>query len=402
MGAVTERVWAEIELGAIVRNFNYAKVRAGASVGVLAVVKSNAYGHGAVAVAHELEPQGAQAFGVATVEEGIELREAGIQAPVVVIASCFECEIEAALQHGLSLSLSPAEVFWPIVEAAKKLNVTAPVHLLVDTGMSRDGLAPEAAIELAEHIADTPQLHLEGTCTHLATSMDPDKSFCHEQLGRFNAVVSALQDRNIHPGVLHSASSGGLFTLPSSHFDMVRQGITLYGISPSEHVAEQADLVPSMTLKSRVIALRDVSAGQSVGYLRQFVAERSTRLATVAMGYADGLRLAMSNKGSVLINGRRAPVVGRVMMDCSVVDVTRLPGLRVGDEVVVIGKSGRSRITAEQVAAWCDTSPYDVICSLGRRVKRIYTRSGQRVIPPVGPNLLPPRLTPSSWDAASL
>jgi alanine racemase len=382
MGAVTERVWAEIELGAVSQNFNYAQVRVGGSVGVMAVVKSNAYGHGAVPVAHELERQGVKAFGVATAEEGIELREAGISLPVVIIGSCFEGEIEPALTHGLSLSLSPGEIFWPIVETAKKLDVTAHVHLLVDTGMSRDGLTPEASLELAEHLAETPQIHLEGTYTHLATSMEADKSFCHEQLGRFNDVVSELFSRNIHPGILHSASSGGLFTLPSSHFDMVRQGISLYGMTPSAHVAEEADLTPAMTIKSRVMAIKEIGEGQSVGYLRQFVAKRPTRLATVSMGYADGLRVAMSNKGSVLINGRRAPVVGRVMMDCIVVDVTRLPSVRVGDEVVVIGKSGRNRIRAEEVADLCETSPYEIMCLLGRRVKRIYSRDGKRVIMP--------------------
>ena len=382
MGKANQRVWAEIDLGAIARNLRYAQVRVGRSVGILAVLKSNAYGHGAVEVAREAEAQGAKALGVATPAEAIELRGAGIRLPILVIGSCLEGEVETAVEHDVSLSLSPGEVFWPIVEAARKLGKSARVHLLVDTGMSRDGLSPADALELADHIADTPQVHLEGTYTHLATSLLADKTFCHTQLDRFNQVLTGLLSRDIHPGLIHCASTGGLFTLPSSHFDLVRQGISLYGLAPSEHVASQADLAPAMSVKSRVISVREIGPGESVGYLRLFVAERATRLATVSMGYADGLRLALSNQGHVLINGRRAPMVGRVMMDCTVVDVTRLPGVRVGDEVVIIGKSGRNEITAGEVAELCYSSLYEVVCSLGRRVKRIYTRNGKRVIPP--------------------
>ena len=348
----------------------------------MAVVKSNAYGHGAPEVAREVEAAGAKALGVAAPGEAVELRQAGVRLPIVVLGSCFEAEIEAAVAHGVSLSLSPGEVFWPIVEAATRLGRTAHVHLLVDTGMSRDGLGSDAAVELAEHIEDTPLIHLEGTYTHLATSLLPDKSFCHEQLYRFNRVVAELLARDINPGWLHCASSGGLFTLPSSHFDLVRQGITLYGVAPSEQVAAEGDLAPAMTVKSRVIAQREIERGESVGYLRQFVARRRTRLATIAMGYADGLRIAMSNKGQALINGRRVPLVGRVMMDCVVADVTRLPGLRLGDEVVFIGKSGRHEITTAEVAELIGTTPYEVLCCLGRRVRRVYTRGGKRALEP--------------------
>ena len=381
MGTVTERVWAEIDLDAIGQNLRYAQARVGASVGVMAVVKANAYGHGAVEIAREAEREGANALGVATPAEAIELRCSGIELPIVVIGSCLESEIEASIEHGISLSLSPGEVFWPIVEAARKLGRRAHVHLLADTGMSRDGLSPDAAIELAEHVADTPDVHLEGTYSHLATSTEPDKSFCHEQLGRFNGVIAELLARDINPGMIHCASSSGLFTLASSHFDIVRQGLTLYGASPSEHVAAAADLVPALSLKARVIAIREIAPGESVGYSRHFIAERPTRVATVPMGYADGLRLTEPNRGMVLINGRRAPVLGRIMMDCVVVDVTSLPTVRLGDEVVVIGRSGRNEITAAQVAEWCGSSPYEVFCSLGPRVRRIYTRGGKPIIP---------------------
>ncbi len=382
MGRVAERVWAEIELNAIAHNLRYAQVRVGSSVAILAVVKSDAYGHGAVEVAREALDNGARALGVATPAEGVELREAGVNRPIVVIGSCLEEEIEAAVEHGVSLSLSPGEMLWPIVEAAKRLGRPAGVHLLVDTGMSRDGVTGPEAIELAEHAADTPKIHLEGTYTHLATSVLADKTFCHEQLNRFNQVIDELFSRNIDPGLIHCANSGGLFTLPSSHFDMVRQGLTLYGLAPSEHVASEADLAPAMSVKTRVIGLKHIKSGESVGYLRLFVADRPTRLATISMGYADGLRLALSNKGQVLINGWQAPLVGRIMMDCAVADVTSLPGIRLGDEVVVIGKSGRRRITATDVANLCDSSPYEVLCSFGQRVRRIYTRNGKRAILP--------------------
>lgn len=380
MGRIIQRAWAEVDLGAIERNFRYAQVRVGDSVGILAVVKSNAYGHGAVQVAHEVARCGARALGVATPSEAIELRRAGITLPILVLGSCFETEVEAAVEHGVSLSLSPGEVFWPIVEAARKLGKKARVHLLVDTGMSRDGLPPDEAIELAQHIADTVEVELEGTYSHLATASMSDKSFCHEQLRSFSRVISEMLARNISPGLIHCANSGGLFTLPSAHFDMVRQGITLYGLAPSAHVAAEADMVPAMSVKSRVIAVKEIAAGESVGYLRGFVAERRTRLATFSMGYADGLRLALSNKGSVLINGHRARIAGRVMMNCTVADVTRLPSVRVGDEVIIIGKSGRHEIAATELAELCDSSPYEVLCAFGQHTERIYLRNGKRVL----------------------
>jgi len=380
MGRITERVWAEIDLDAIAQNLRYAQVRVGTSVGVLAVVKSDGYGHGAVEVAREAEEHGAKALGVATPAEGVELRQAGVTLPIVVIGSCFEDEIPAAIEHGISLSLSPAEVFWPVVEAARKLERRARVHLLVDTGMSRDGLSPEKALELAEHIVDTPELELEGTFTHLATSSRADKTFCREQLDRFGHLLGELLARDISPGVLHCANSGGLFTLPCSHFDMVRQGLTLYGLSPSDHVAGEADLVRAMSVRTRVIACKEIAAGASVGYLREFVAHRTTRLATLAIGYADGLRLSLSGKGHVLVNGRRAPLVGRVMMNCTVADVTSLPSVRIGDEATVIGGSGRNEIGTSDIAKLSGSSPYELVCTFGRHIRRVYMRSGKQVI----------------------
>lgn len=398
MGRITERIWAEIDLDAIAQNLRYAQVRVGTSVGLLAVVKSDGYGHGAVQVAREAEKRGAKALGVATPGEGVELRQAGVTRPIVVIGSCFEDELSAAIEHGVSLSLSPVEVFWPVVEAARKLGRRASVHLLVDTGMSRDGLSPEQALELAEHIVDTPELELEGTFTHLATSSCPDKTFCREQLDRFNHLLGELLARDISPGVLHCANSGGLFTLPCSHFDMVRQGLTLYGLSPSNHVATSADLVPAMSVRTRVIAQKEIAAGESVGYLREFVADRPTRLATLSIGYADGLRLSLSGKAHVLINGRRAPLVGRVMMNCTVADVTSLPSVRIGDEATVIGRSGRNEIGADEVAKLSGSSSYELVCTFGQHMRRVYMRSGKQVIQV--PDAVPPGVAGDSTRLA--
>ncbi|MFW6107963.1 MAG: alanine racemase, partial [bacterium] len=245
----------------------------------------------------------------------------------------------------------------------------------------------------AEHIEVTPPLHLEGTYTHLATASLADKSFCHEQLTRFNHVIEELLSRGIHPGRIHAANSGALFTLRSAHFDMVRQGITLYGLAPSEQVEREIDVVPAMSVRSRVIAVKQIERGASVGYGREFVAARATRLATVPMGYADGLRIRPSGRGRVLINGRSAPLVGRVMMDCAVADVTGLPGAQIGDPVTILGKSGRQRIGAEEIASRTASTVYHVVCSFGRRVKRAYVRNGKRaVLPDRAPGLrLPER-----------
>ena len=380
MGAIAERVWAEVDLDAIAHNLQFAQVRVGQSVGVMGVVKSNAYGHGAVEVAREVERRGARAVGVATPAEAIELREAGIAIPIVVIGSCLEHEIEPALEFNVSLSVSPVEMLRPIEEAARRLGRRASVHLLVDTGMSRDGVPADQAVSVADEIEDSPHLHQEGTYTHLATASLPDKGFCLEQLDRFNGVIRDLYARDIHPGLIHCANSSAAFTLPGSHFDMIRQGITLYGLAPSEHVEPEVELSPAMTVKTRVMAVRELKPGESVGYFRQFVADRPTRVATIPMGYADGLRLGLSGHGHVLIKGRPAPIVGRVMMDCTVVDITHLPGTPLGTEVTVLGKSGRHRIDAADLARPVESSPYEVLCSFGHRVRRIYTRSGKRAI----------------------
>jgi alanine racemase len=386
MAELHDRVWAEVDLGAIARNLRLAQLRVGGAVGVMAVVKSNAYGHGAIEVGRAAAAAGARALGVATVTEAVGLREAGIDIPVVVLGSCLEAEIEPAVAHGVSLSLSPREVLWPIVEAARKLGRTAPVHLLIDTGMSRDGVGPDEALDLADLIDGTDELRLEGTYTHLATSLAPNKAFCHDQLGRFRGVIETLRDRAVDTGLVHSASSGGLFTLPASHFDMVRQGITLYGVAPSDQIERTADLEPAMTVKTRVMSVRSVVRGESIGYERLYVAERSCRVATLAMGYADGLRLGLSNKGRVLISGREAPIVGRVMMDCTVVDITSVPGVAPGDEAVVIGRSAAREITAREVAGLCGTSPYEILCGLGPRVRRVYTNApNQQLAPPDEP-----------------
>jgi len=381
MGSIAERAWAEVELSAIAHNLKFAQVRVGSSVGIMAIVKSNAYGHGAVEVAREVERQGGRALGVASPAEGVELRQAGIRIPILVTGSSLEDEIEAAVDCDLSLSLSPPELLTPILSAARKLKRTARVHLLIDTGMSRDGVKVEDALELAEHIAETPELVLDGTYTHFATAALPDKTFCYEQLDRFNRVLNAMLGRDIHPGNVHCANSSAVFTLPASHFDMVRQGISLYGIAPSAHIRAEADLMPAMTVKTRVMSVQQIGPGESVGYFREYVATRPTRLATLAMGYADGLRLAMSHKGQVLIHGRRASYTGRVMMDTAVVDVTSIPGVRAGDEVTIIGKSGRNEIKVEEVAALWESTPYEVFSTLGRRVRLIHTRNGKPVIP---------------------
>jgi alanine racemase len=394
MAELTDRVWAEIDLDAVAQNLRLAQIRVGPDVGVMAVVKSNAYGHGGVEVARAAVAAGAGALGVATVAEGVELRQAGIDRPVVVIGSCLEAEVEQAVAYGVSLSLSPRELLWPIAEAARRLGRIAPVHLLVDTGMSRDGVRPDEALDLAELAHETDGLRIEGTYTHLATSLEADKAFCYDQIGRLRDVLRTLRNRNVSAGMVHAASSGGLFTLPGSHFDLVRQGITLYGVAPSEQIASTADLAPAMTVKTRVLSVRDLPAGESVGYGRLFTADTGRRVATLAMGYADGLPLGLSTRGRVLIHGREAPIVGRVMMDCSVVDVTRMQGVTAGDEVVVIGRSGQREITANEIAELCGTSPYEVLCGLGPRVRRIYRSSSALQ------HLAEKQLTARSWQMA--
>jgi len=363
---------AEVDLGAIAHNVSLLAERAGGAE-VCAVVKADAYGHGAVPVARTALEAGATWLGVAQVGEGRALRSAGINAPILVLSECVTdpSTLDVALACGLHLTAYRPAFLDALATRADALGVPAvPVHLKVDTGMRRVGCEPRDAVALARRIVADPHLHLAGTMTHLAVADEPGNPGTQTQLVRFEAVLAELDAAGIDPGVRHAANSAATLLHARSHLDLVRVGIAVYGIAPAPVLAGVAPLRPALRWTSTVRFVKPVAAGEGVSYGHRQVFEAPTVVATVPVGYADGYarRLGLVG-GEVLIRGRRCPIVGVVTMDQLVVDVGDLP-VEVGDEVVLLGTQGDDELSATELALLLDTIGYEVTCGIGDRVVR--------------------------------
>lgn len=362
---------AMIDLCALDHNFEEVKRRVGGRK-ILAVVKAQAYGHGAVRVSRRLLALGADMLGVALVEEGKELRDAGIDAPILVMGAMFPEQAAAAV----SLRLTPA-IFTPslaqaLSDAARALKTKAAVHVKIDTGMGRIGVSPEGAPRLIAEMKKMDGLEVRGLMTHFADADLRDKQFASKQMGRFETLIKALEAGGIDIPVRHAANSAAVLDFGRALFTMVRPGLMLYGYNPLEAGAEAADLRPALSLVTRIAFLKTVPAGTPISYGRTFVTERESVIATLPIGYADGYGRGLSNKGEALVRGARARVAGRVCMDMCMIDVTGIPGVREGDEVVLIGSQNGERITADELAAKTGTIAYEVLCGVSSRVPRIY------------------------------
>ncbi|MBI3979968.1 MAG: alanine racemase [Chloroflexi bacterium] len=364
--------WAEIDLDAIEANVHALRRRVPAAA-VLAAVKANAYGHGAVPVAQAVLRAGAARLGVACVDEGIELRQAGLLAPILVLGYVPPWEAEAAVAHDLTVTANTKQTALALAAAARRSGRTVPVHVKVDTGMARFGLPPADVAPFVGFLLTLSNVHVEGLYTHFATADELDRTFMEEQYRRFRAVADALP----RLPVCHVANSAAVIDAPELALDMVRPGISVYGVYPSAQTGRAVQLRPALTLKSRVARLRWLDAGESVSYGRTWVAERPARIALVPCGYGDGLRRSLSNRGSVLIGGRRASIRGRVCMDQCVVDVTDLPDVRLDDEVVLIGRQGDAEVSATEVAEQAGTIAYEIFTGLTPRVPRVYLQGGE-------------------------
>lgn len=357
---------AEVDLAAVGHNLRTVR-RAAGRARVLAVVKADAYGHGVAPVAAHLQAQGVDGFGVALAEEGLELRSAGIHAEILVLNGVYGGAHGAVLEAGLT----PVVYDLADVDAFRRAARGRPyaVHVKVDTGMSRLGVPHDRLDAFLERLDRMGPVRVEGVMTHLAAA-DSDDDFTALQLDRFEGALRHMAARGHRPRYVHAANSAATFRHPGARFEMVRPGLALFGYRPAPDV--EADLSPAMRLRTEVIALRDLSVGSPVGYNGTFRASRPTRLATVPVGYGDGLLRALSNRGEVLVRGRRCPIVGAVSMDLTVIDVTDVGGVSVADEVVLLGSQGRDRITAEEIAGWAGTIPYEVLTNVSRRVPRFY------------------------------
>ncbi|MBQ8502651.1 MAG: alanine racemase [Clostridia bacterium] len=366
------RAYAKINLNAISSNFDAVRAKVGADIKVMAVVKADAYGHGSVEVARLLRSR-ADYFGVATLSEGIELRCSGIENPILVLGYTSPMEYEQLLGYGIMPTIYNVEEAELLSRAAEKLNKTAKIHVAVDTGMSRIGFRNDAlGVKAVKDISLLNNIQLEGIFTHYATADEKDKTFAREQAQRFDDFIALLEGENVNIPIKHISNSAGAIEF-SEAYDMVRLGIALYGLYPSDEVDRtRVRLTPAMEVISHVIHVKTIEKGTGVGYGQIYVAEEERRIATVAIGYADGFNRCLTGKGYVLIGGRKAPLVGKVCMDQIMVDVTDIPDVRVGDKAVILGRSGNEEITADELGAMCHSFSYEIICTFMPRIKRIY------------------------------
>ena len=364
--------WLEIDLSAIGHNVRHLRDRAGAAE-VMVVLKADAYGHGAVQVAHTALRSGATRLGVACVSEGRALRQAGIRAPVLVLGYTPGWQGREAVGLGLTLAVFDPDTAQGLARAARALDSTVAVHVKVDTGMHRLGVAPDRVTDFVQELQEIEGLEVAGLFTHFACADDPSPSgvaVTDRQLGVFADVIARLEAAGVCPPVVHAANSAGLLCREDAHFDLVRTGIAVYGLPPGPDVAV-GGLLPALAWKSQVAQVHDLATGESVGYGHTWTTDRPSRVATVPVGYADGLRRAPATWHHVLVRGRRAPLAGRVSMDQISIDVTDVPGVRRGDEVVLIGRQGSEELPATMVAEWLGTSCYEVVSEILARVPRV-------------------------------
>jgi alanine racemase len=366
--------WLEIDLSAIGRNTRLIQHLVGPDVRVLVSLKADAYGHGALRVARTVLHNGASWLGVATVSEAEPLRAAGIDAPVLVFGYTAPWQAREAVRLDVRATVYGMEIARALAYAACDLGRVARVHVKVDTGMARLGLRAEDVEGIAafvEELRGLPELEVEGIFTHFATADSADQEYARRQLDRFLAVLTALERRGLRPPLAHAANSAAMLTLPEARFDMVRPGVAVYGLAPSDEVRLPEGFSPALAFKTQVAQVKWIPAGEGISYGATYVTERETRIAVLPVGYADGFRRAPANWGEVLVRGRRAPLVGRVCMDQSMIDVTHIPEVRLGDEVVLIGRQGDDELTAEAVAGRLGTIAYEVVAELLARVPRV-------------------------------
>jgi len=363
--------WAEIDLAALRHNLGAVRDRVGPAVRVLGVVKADAYGHGAVGVSRTLADAGIDMLGVALVEEGLELRRAGVRTPVLVMGLAAEADLADALAHGLTLTVDGSATAEAVERAAAGRGEPAAVHLKIDTGMNRLGVRAEEAAEAAAAVAARPHLRLAGAYTHFACADEPDDAVTSGQLSAFARALEAVRSAGPAPPLVHAANSAALFARPETHFGMVRSGLALYGVSPSL-AAREAPLQPVLALKSRVATVKRVRAGEGVSYGHRWRAERDALVGVLPVGYADGYPRALTGRAQGRAAGRLVPVVGAVCMDLVMVDLTDVPEAAPGLEVTLLEADSASPLSAAALAEAAGTIPYEILTGLGRRVPRVY------------------------------
>ncbi|NOZ63939.1 MAG: alanine racemase [Caldiserica bacterium] len=362
--------WVEINLSTIRENFRRVRNAIGKRK-ILVTVKADAYGHGIHQVSRVLEEEGVDFLGIARWEEGAELREKGIKKPLLLLCPFLPEDADKLLRYNITPSLTSVELLPCLIKEARKRNRKIPVHINVDTGMGRAGINPEEAEKISQEITNSSNLILEGIYTHFP-SADTDKEFTRRQINSFNTLINNLCSKGIHIPIRHAANSAGILNFPDSFLDMVRPGIIIYGYYPSSQVSKSIEIMPSLYWKTKVLQIRKVEKGTSVSYGRTYFTGKTCKILTLGIGYGDGYSRCLSNQGKVILGGRKYPVVGRVCMDEVMVEVDENTPVKIGDEVMVIGKEGKAEIKVEEVAEKTGTIPHEVVSTIGKRVERIY------------------------------
>jgi alanine racemase len=361
--------WVEIDLGKLRRNLQLIRRDLPRDVRLLAVVKDEAYGHGALDVARVAVEEGAWGFGLSTLEEAMTLRDAGITAPLLLLGERRETELEWCVAHNLTVCVNEPHTIRALAKIAANFGKQVPVHVKIHTGMSRYGVRWDEALPLIEQIVAEKSLRLEGVMTHFSQSDETDKTFANLQFARFNEVLRALEQRKLSVKLRHTCNSGGFLDLPHAHLDMVRVGILMYGVFPSSVCRRIPGIEPVMSVKARIAAIQKLKPGEVVGYGMRYTAKTERRIAILPIGYGDGFP-RVRNEGCALIHGRRAPLLGGIAMDALMVDITDIPEAQMWDEAVIMGRQGGEEITVHDIAKLKNSVSYEVLTSWRLRLRR--------------------------------
>ncbi|OOP54935.1 MAG: alanine racemase [Candidatus Brocadia carolinensis] len=364
--------WVEIDLNALRHNLLAIQRKIGPQVKIMGIVKANAYGHGDYEVSSLLLKHGVAMLGIAILEEGIQLRNKGIQAPLLLLGGIFEEQIDTIIEYNLIPSVYDLELAGILSKRAQFFHKIVNVHVYVDTGMGSIGVRYDKAVEFVKSLHDMKNLSLGGIYTHCSCSDEKESTYTDLQISRFREVLAGLDAVKICIPLRHMANSGAIIGHPDAHFTMVRPGLSLYGLYPSDEVSRDIGIRPVMCLKTRIVHIKDMDADDVVGYGRAHKITKPTRVATLPFGYDDGYNRLLSGQGQVIIRGTKASIIGRVCMDQCFIDISHVQGATVGDEVVVYGRQGQESISIESVARQRNTIPYEIACNVSKRVPRVY------------------------------
>jgi len=363
--------WAEVDLKAIEHNYRQIRRRVGKGINIMVVVKANAYGHGTVEVSRVLERSGVNYLGVATTDEAVRLRDYGIKSPILVLGSVLPEEVRVLIEKNITITLAGAELLDAIKKESFSCGAKAKVHIKIDTGMGRIGVWHEEALNFIKNLAEERNITIEGIYTHFS-SAGRDDFFTNYQIDAFEKLLAKLESFDVRIPMRHAANSIATVDFKRSHMNLVRPGLIVYGMYPKHTFPKLIKLKPALSLKTEIVYIKDTPPGRSISYGRTYVTQKHTKIATLPIGYADGYARNLSNRAEVLVHGRRCQVVGKVTMDQTMIDVGHIKGVKVGDEVVLIGKQGREEIRTEKLARLAGTIAYEFVCGISNRVPRVY------------------------------